>query len=613
MNKIHIRKRLLPILALVILAIGALGFFGFKSGLLLTENQKFERFTNKLFTEEVSANTLNLHYTLAYPKKYGIKDYPISIGSLNAEDMPASYAVLENHKNALQSFTYKKLSETNQMTYDILKLDMATQLSLKDNYMLSEVLSPSLGIQAQLPVLLAEYTFRTKQDIDDYLGLLSSISKYFEEIIAFEQEKSKQGLFMSDTTVDRIVAQCQAFISQVTATPSGGTLSSDTASTASSNTSENYLSTMFQEKLQDFGETLSSEQMSSYIISHQKIMDTQVIPAYTNLINALSALKGTGQNENGLSYFPKGTDYYRYLIRNNTGDYNTLDHIEKRLYKQLLSDYEEMQKLITANPSLISKISDMASMSTAADTTSDKVPNQMLETLKSKIQVDFPEIEDPVYEVKYVHPSLEEFLSPAFYLTPPIDTGSPNVIYINNGSQSSQADLFTTLAHEGFPGHLYQTLYFSQSNPSKIRYLMSYGGYVEGWATYVESYAYDYLDSDPALTRFLWLNRSINLCLYSIMDMGIHYRGWTSDVVTKYLSTFGITDTAIAQEIFQYIVENPANYLKYYMGYLNFADIRDEAKEKEGDAFNIKKFHEKVLTLGPSQFPILRKYILKES
>lgn len=608
MGKIHIPKRLLSAIVLIALAGGVLGFLGVKSGVLLTENQKFENFTDNLFVEEVRANTLNLHYTLAYPKEFGIKDYPISLGSIKAEDIPASYAALENYQDALHSFSYRRLSDENQMTYDILDLDIQTQLSLGEQYMMMEPLSPSLGIQAQLPVLLAEYTFRKEQDIKDYLALLQSIPRYFEEIAVFESQKSEQGLFMSDTTADRVIAQCQAFISQVS---SDGTSDSSALETSASS-SGNYLSTMFSEKLKGFKKKLSEAKISSYITSHEKILNEQVIPAYTNLINSLNALKGTGKNTNGLTYLPQGTAYYQYLVQSGTGDFNSLDTIEKRLYKQLLNDYEQMQQILKNDPSLISELTASDGIQAEVDAADKSIPPKILESLQTDILDDFPKPVDAEYEIKYVHPSLEEFLSPAFYLTPPIDTLSPNVIYINNGSTSSYVDLFTTLAHEGFPGHLYQTLYFSQSSPSKIRYLLSYGGYVEGWATYIESYAYNYVNDNENLTRFLWLNRSINLCLYSIMDMGIHYHGWTPEMVTKYLASFGISDTAVCQEIFQYIVENPANYLKYYMGYLNFADLRDKVKEKQGENFDLKAFHQNVLELGPCQFPVLEKYIVPD-
>jgi len=210
---------------------------------------------------------------------------------------------------------------------------------------------------------------------------------------------------------------------------------------------------------------------------------------------------------------------------------------------------------------------------------------------------------------------MEDYLSPAFYLTPPMDTGSPNVIYINRSGRTSNLELFTTLAHEGFPGHLYQTVFFGSQNPCHIRYLLTSSGYVEGWATYVESYAHsyaaDYLDDEAAsdLTRLAWLNRSVNLCIYSLLDIGIHYRGWDQTKTAAFLQAFGIRQQSVIKEIFQYIVETPANYLKYYWGYLNFLDLKNFCEKKLGDEFILKEFHQKILEIGPVPFPILEKYI----
>lgn len=112
--------------------------------------------------------------------------------------------------------------------------------------------------------------------------------------------------------------------------------------------------------------------------------------------------------------------------------------------------------------------------------------------------------------------------------------------------------------------------------------------------------------------EFLCLNRSISLCLYSILDIGIHYQGWNLDIVTDSLAVFGITDQETCREIFQYIIENPANYLKYYLGYLNFCSLRGQVEELEGSSFHLKDFHEKLLKLGPAPFPVVEKYLLME-
>ena len=579
------RRLYLLLLAAVLVLFSA---FFLKNHVFLSEDQRFENFTCRLFQEEIRANTLNLHYTLAYPESYGIKDYSISLGSMDPDTMEDSRSSLETLQNKLEDFSVEKLSQQNQMTYDILRLELSTELSPGNDPLLQEPLGPNLGIQAQLPVLLAEYTFRSPSDIRDYFSLLACLPEYFQEILAFEQEKSSKGLFMSDISADRIIAQCLSF-----------TGSSD----------EHYLNSMFREQVTELAQQkkLSQKQVDSYLAMQEKLMEECVLPAYTQLQQGISQLKGTGKNENGLSHLPGGKAYYEYLIQSTVGDYRSPEEISQRLYRQLASDSQEMLALKEQNPQILTQ-------AVQASSPCEAQPEEMLEYLNTAMTQDFPHLDAGDYQVKYVPESMEEFSSPAFYLTPPIDTLSPNTIYINQSSQVSGTELFTTLAHEGFPGHLYQTLTFGNTHPSPIRDLLSCSGYIEGWATYVESlsygYAADFLGISPDVMQFLWLNRSMTLCLYSLLDLGIHDQGWTFQTAFELLQSFGIAQEETCREIFQYIVENPANYLKYYLGYLNFCDLRSEIQEKQRDAFSSKDFHSALLALGPAQFPVVEKYLL---
>ena len=141
---------------------------------------------------------------------------------------------------------------------------------------------------------------------------------------------------------------------------------------------------------------------------------------------------------------------------------------------------------------------------------------------------------------------MEDYSSPAYYLTPPIDDMERNIIYINGKNTPDNLTLYTTLAHEGYPGHLYQTvysqLYLNQNNASHIRYLLHYGGFVEGWAYYVENLSYSYARDqvkDNAYASAYYeacrLNRNIHLCLYSLIDIAIHYDGATQEQIQKIL------------------------------------------------------------------------------
>ena len=581
-NKKILKITYISLALFLVLCLGILAGYGSRHW-AFSENGRFQKFADNLFLKEVSANTLNLHYTLAHPEEYGITDYVVSLGSVSAHPNPDQYETMEHYIQTLQNFNYKRLSSENQITLDMLLLYFTTEKSSQKFHYLEEPLGETLGIQAQLPILLAEYAFYDKQDIADYLKLLQTIDTYYEELLAFEQAKAQQGVLMSDASLEGIIAQCQEFIADP---------------------QNNFLEEVFQDKLEEFSQntkTLSKKEIAACLDSHQQIIRTHVIPAYETLIQGLEALKGSGENENGLRHYPNGRAYYQYLLQSQVGVYTTVDAIEKQLYTQLMEDYQELGRLLREKPSLISLVYNN-------DFTIES-PQQALKTLESAYVQDFPALSDVDYQVKYVHPSLAQFLSPAFYLTPPADTLSPNTIYINQASQTSDLELFTTLAHEGFPGHLYQSLYFQQSRPLAIRSLISFGGYVEGWATYVESYGSRYAPADSDLTRLLWLNRSVNLCIYSLLDVGIHYYGWTIDNAAQYLKPFGIADSSLVQDIFQSVVEAPANYLRYYLGALNFTQLCQEMQAKEGALFDIQEFHKKLLEIGPVQFPVLRKHL----
>lgn len=579
-----IRHHLFPLILFTFFLIVISGFGIFRT--FFSENARFENFTESVFRQEVSGSALNLHYSLAYPEKQGIARPRATLGTISL-DPSKTTAYCQETENKLKSFSPSKLSTTNQLTLDMLLLSFHTEASLGENYLLEEPLSPSLGIQAQLPVLLAEYTFYENQDITDYFNLLVSIDDYFQSILAFERAKSTAGYFMCDETLDRIQEQCRTFIQD---------------------SEDNYMQEIFSEKLKTYGK-LSTKDQEILLKKHAQLLRERVFPAYQKLIQGLEPLRGTGKNNGGLANFSQGQTYYQYLLQSKVGIYMPVKKLEQRLTSQLTADSAEISALLKENPALFTALGNKTDIP-------DMEPEQIMEILEEKIQQDFPSMESVSFEIRSVHKSMEEFLSPAFYLTPPMDTGTPNVIYINHGRSVSNIELFTTLAHEGFPGHLYQTVFFARQKPSHIRYLMDSSGYVEGWATYVESYAYGYaaeyfdLNTDAAsLARLMWLNRSVNLCIYSLLDVGIHYRGWTQAQAARFLRAFGIRDAAVVSEIYRYITETPANYLKYYVGYLNFLDLKEEQQELQGETFDLKEFHKKVLSIGPVQFPVLRKYI----
>ena len=197
-------------------------------------------------------------------------------------------------------------------------------------------------------------------------------------------------------------------------------------------------------------------------------------------------------------------------------------------------------------------------------------------------------------------------------MIPPIDNTTENVIYVNQSQVRNELSLYTTLAHEGYPGHLYQTVYFANQNPSPIRSILNYGGYVEGWAVYAEMMSYYFSPLSKQQAALLQKNSSIMLGLYSLVDMGIHYDGWSYSQVSQFLSKYGIADQDTVREIYYLILGDPGNYLKYYIGYLEFLEIKKEAMAAAGDSFSQREFHEAVLNVGPAPFDIVKTQVCGE-
>lgn len=569
------RKKIFLILpcCLLVILISFLSGNAFWSSLHAeSSDRQFRTFTRSLFQTEVSANTISLHYTLRSPSDYGIADIPATYGSLSSDSVAAKASV-RNVLSSLQEFDPDTLSSENALTFKILDTYLKNASTGTDYLLYQEPLGPVSGIHTQLPVLLSEYSFYDTQDVETYLALLKETPSYFDSVIRFEQKKAASGLFMPDYQADSVLDTCQSFIDMG---------------------KENYLVSTFNERIASL-DLLHRNKKDSFQKENMKLVTEEIYPAYQNLITAIKSLKGKGMNEQGLSHFPYGKKYYEYLVRQTTGCNESISRLRLMTRAQILEDLSAMQKVLFPADAALTQASVLEQTS----------PDSMLDDLRSKITDTFPEIPDVDFQVKYVPESMQDYLSPAFYMIPAIDNLTENVIYINNGQTASGLNLYTTLAHEGYPGHLYQTVYFSASEPDPIRSILDFGGYVEGWATYAEMMSYYLAPLPKTEASLLQKNSSVILGLYALADMGIHYDGWSVTDTVRFFSDYGINDPNAVQSVYKLIIGSPANYLKYYIGYLKFYELKKEMADALGNQFSQKEFHRAVLDVGPAPFEIL--------
>lgn len=538
----------------------------------------FSEFCTTLFREEMKSNTMNLHFTLKDPKAAGIDSYEITLGSLSGDSPHNQARQLKKLSEELKKYSHRSLKGKDRLTCRLLSDYISRQQNLAAYPYYDEPLTPSGGVTSQLPVLLAEYTFRNTRDIKDYLGLLSQMDTYFSGILDYEQKKADAGLFMSDEACLKVIEGCEVF---------------------TEHPDDNFLIDTFSNRLNSM-DGLTDTQKNAYLKQHSKVLSDHVIPAYSQMIKGLTMLLGRGHNNWGLCNFPEGKAYYEAVVSADTGCDDSVEDLFSQITKARREDLTFCQNLLEKNPKL-------ASQSPKPDAAL-KEENSMLSRLQKEILTDFPAPPQTEVEICHVDPALSEYLAPAFYITAPIDDISHNRIYINDAKNDTDIYYFTTLAHEGYPGHLYQTICTSSYGAPEVLSLLNYPGYTEGWATYTEMQSFYYAGLDPDLASLLQHNQAATLSLYATADIGIHYFGWEKEKNAAFWSEYGVDDTATVKRITDLILEEPGNYLKYYVGYLKFRQMREQLA-LENKSFSVSAFHEAILRTGPSPFSVLEETV----
>ena len=620
------------------------------------KERNFDKTCEELFREEMTSNTLNMHYSLACPEAFGIQDYRVLLPAYRSGDRKETLVQTENllakfrnfSEDSENSFSEKKsapsemLSSSRQDALELFLEYMDNSLSLSAFSYLNDPLSPSSGMQSQLPILLAEYTFRTRRDVEDYLHLLEQTDTYFEGLLCFEQEKARAGCPAFGRSLEKVIEQCDTILTKEA-------LEEET----------HFLQTTFLErlkKLEEAGEITAAD-FPAYMAQNNRLLKTVLLPAYEALGDGLLVLKDETILPKGLASYPGGRTYYEHLLFSSTGSARSISEIRTMLTGKMQDEYVALKEILTDAPALL-QLDYEKELEKEFPFTS---PEEILADLQQRMAADFPALPGrntsppalesvalgsvakvsanaapasgenvsfagrfPKAAVKPVSPSLQDFTAPAFYLTPPLDDTSSNVIYINEKKTPSRLELYTTLAHEGYPGHLYQSVYYNLKQkyienfaPSCfLRELLWYGGYQEGWALYVENISYDYASAimeskeNSLLAAAIQLekhNRCLQLCLYSLMDIMIHYENADLASIGSLLKNFGITGEAAADRIYTYIAEEPCNYLKYYLGYLEILECKEKAEALWKENYSDLAFHTFFLETGPCSFPFLQK------
>lgn len=547
-----------------------------------TESQKFDEFCKQEYIEYVTGDTLTLHYSVKDPKAMGITEKEPTFGNFNLEEIKKEIANIETEIKKLSEFKRSELSKQQQLTYDIIMESLKTEQKAKGFEYYSSNFTPIGGFQSNIQTNFVEYTFYNKQDVSNYIALLNQFDSYVNKLLDFEKERAEKGFGLRDDILDKSIEQCKEFIAP----------------------QENCLITVFNEKVVDVKDLTDAEK-TEFKEANKKAVNEKIVPTYQSIIKELTNLKGKCKNQDGLVKFENGKAYYEYLVEKKVGSEKTVAEIAKAIDTDLLSQITVLQKLIQADASVLMSF-DKAKVNITD-------PKAMIDDLKGKISKGYPEYPDVNLNIKPIYKSIENDNILGYCLVPPVDDQSNNSIRINEtASKDNALGLYNLMAHEGYPGHLYQMTYFNATKPDHIRSALDFIGYSEGWATYVERESFEFAQlGGEALTTLMQINDALDLGFACRIDIGVNYEGWDVAKVNEYLTGFGLGSEEMALSLYQTVIGDPAAFLPYYVGCLEVIELENYTKDELGDKFDIKEFRKAFLDCGPAPFGIVKQEVQK--
>ncbi|MDR3310808.1 MAG: DUF885 domain-containing protein [Oscillospiraceae bacterium] len=535
------------------------------------ENAEFREFTETFLVSEYMMATYGIHDDFKIPENFGFPaDYAVAwcVGEAYSDEVYEAF--MADSAARLAEFGYDSLNADQKIVYSLLEYNFRNFSESLDTEYYDEYLIPGTGMHMMIPIILSEYKLQRERDITDRIYLIETVGELLSEIAEYESERSARGFFMTDDALDTVLEECAAFI----ADPGG-----------------NMLITSFDEEMSALGFDLDDALRAEYTERNRLAVLDKLIPAYEEFMTAIEAFRGTGVNTAGLVGLPLGREYIALRLKIMGLSYTPEEYIQK-IDDALAADINELIRIITGDYDAVSRIETLGFPGKPAE--------EIIEFLKSAAVSDFPALSPGTeFKVNYVDKSQEEAARPAMYLPPQVDYPEGNVIKVNNlYAESDASGFFTTLAHEGYPGHLQQFAGLRASDASLVRKLQNYQANTEGWATYAELYSAKYLGDDKNAIDLIRLDSELNLLMSGRVEMGVNYEGWTLDDVEDFLAEYGFS--AYADVFYDLMVSSPLIYVMYVGGWLEFVDLRAAHPEMSD-----LEFHTACLDAGIVPFSIL--------
>jgi uncharacterized protein (DUF885 family) len=498
------------------------------------------------------------------------------------------------------------LDDATAMSYKLYKQQLANQIDDYKFRLYNYPLNQMHGMQAELPAFLINmHQITNKSDAEAYIARLRGMKALFAEIEEILKAREQAGIMPPKFVFDHIINDCKNI----------------TQGQPFDNTKKN--STLWEDFSSKIASIeLSEEDRTALETNAKEALVNFVKPAYSSLLTLMEAQKDRTTDEDGVWKFPNGAEFYAIALQRTTTTYMTADEIHelglsevKRIHEAMTKIKEQVGFKGTLQEFFVFMKNDKQFYYPATvegRAAYMQKATEIIDSMKSRLDELFITKPKADIQVKAVEAFREKSAGKAFYQQPALDGSRPGTYYANMYAMEAMPSYqMEALAyHEGIPGHHMQIAIAQElENMPMFRKFGRYTAYIEGWGLYSEFIPKEMgFYSDPysdfgRLAMELW--RACRL----VVDTGIHAKKWTRQQGIDYYTTNTPNAKSDAVKMVERHIVMPSQATAYKVGMNKIIELRQNAKEKLGAKFDIREFHEVVLSNGAVPLNILSDLI----
>ncbi len=547
---------------------------------VVSENESFTLFLDDMVVNLLDPSSTDINALFLYPEEIGLESDLYSLSYYTKEEYESSCEDAKEYLEQLHEFDYDALNDEQQIAYAVMEDTLEGIVEQSDMYYLtSNYFDVSSGVPQSLPMSLYFFNINTQKDLDSFISILTSTPTYFKQYVQHEIDRQNAGYGLSQLYMNDVIEKVQTFV----------------------NGQHTYITDSAYEKI-DALDFLDETQKTEYKAQVDNAFQTSFIPAYSTLLTDLQAIEILVEDEGaGLADYENGIDYYEMIVEDDSG-FTSIDEYRAYLLEKQEQYIGELQIMLFANMDLMDVDFE------AIPYTSLTSIEALMEYFNEKVSEsgNYPESSGLRYEMEILPASMQDIVTfEAAYFLSPLDSMDAKEKLVLNGDFS--ANSYNTVAHEGYPGHMYQYNYFKQSDAHLSRKLFSNLGYMEAWAMYSADDMNQYAD-DVEVAEFISLNNLLTYTFVLEIDLMIHYDNAPQQDVLDYIMTnFGLTQEE-AMETYEQLLFSPGVFIPYYGYYYRLLDLKDEFMD-ESQENSERAFNELFLDLGPVPYAILEEQV----